>query len=87
VRYKVPVVHFIHEFVERGGLISYGPSVADGFRRSAHYVDRIARGARPAELPVEQPSQLELWVNRGTARALGVKIADSILVRADRIIG
>jgi putative ABC transport system substrate-binding protein len=87
LRHKIPMVHFLHELVERGGLVSYGASVADGFRRSAHYVDRIAKGARPAELPVELPSSLELWVNQGTARALGIKVPDSILVRADRVIG
>jgi putative ABC transport system substrate-binding protein len=87
LRHKIPMVHFLHELVERGGLISYGASVTDGFRRSAHFVDRIAKGARPGELPVEQASSLELWVNQATARALGVKVADSILVRADRIVG
>jgi putative ABC transport system substrate-binding protein len=87
VRAKVPAVHFIHEMVEHGGLISYGPSVTDGFRRSARYVDRIAKGARPAELPIEQPSKVELWVNQAPARALGLKVPDSILIRADRVLG
>lgn len=85
-RSKLPVVHFIHEMVERGGLISYGPSVVDGFRRSARYVDRVAKGARPADLPIEQPSRFELWVNRRTARALGLKVPESIVIRADRIL-
>ncbi len=87
LRHRIPMVYFIHEFVEHGGLISYGSSVSDGFRRSAHYVDRIAKGARPAELPVEQPSSLELWVNQATARTMGVKVDASILVRADWVIG
>jgi putative tryptophan/tyrosine transport system substrate-binding protein len=85
-RYKVPVVHFIHELVERGGLMSFGPSVTDGFRRSARYVDRIAKGARPAELPIEQPDKVELWVNRAAARSLGIKVPESILLRADRVL-
>jgi putative ABC transport system substrate-binding protein len=86
-KFRIPVVHFIHEVVERGGLISYGPSVTDGFRRSARYVDRLAKGARPADLPIEQPSKIELWVNQPAARSLGLRIPDSILLRADRVIG
>lgn len=85
-RSRVPVVHFIHEMVERGGLISYGPSVVEGFRRSARYVDRVAKGARPAELPIEQPSRIELWINRSAARTLAVKVPESILLRADRVL-
>ena len=86
LRSKVPVVHFIHEMVERGGLMSYGPSVVDGFRRSARYVDRVAKGARPADLPIERPSTFELWINRGAARTLGVRVPESILLRADRVL-
>lgn len=86
VRARVPAVHFIHEMVEHGGLISYGPSVSDGFRRSARYVDRIAKGARPSDLPIEQPSKIELWVNQGVARTLGVKVPESILIRADKVL-
>lgn len=86
-RARVPVVHFIHEMVERGGLMSFGPNVADGFKRSARYVDRIARGSRPADLPIEQPAKVELWVNQATARSLGIKVPESILLRADRVLG
>jgi putative ABC transport system substrate-binding protein len=86
LRHKVPTVHFIHEMVENGGLVSYGPSVTEGFRHSASYVDKLARGARPSELPVEQPAQIELWLNQASARQLGVKLPDSLLLRADRVI-
>jgi putative ABC transport system substrate-binding protein len=87
VKHRVPAVHFVRELVERGGLLSYGPSVTEGFRRSAHYVDRLAKGARAADLPIEQPDRLELCVNLRTARALGITVPDSILVRADAVIG
>lgn len=87
VKHRMPAVHFVRELVERGGLLSYGPSIVDGFRRSAHYVDRLAKGARAGDLPIEQPNQLELCVNARTARALGIKVPDSILVRADAVIG
>lgn len=86
VKYRMPVVHFMKELVERGGLISYGPSIVTGFRRSAHYVDRLAKGARPGDLPVEQPDHLELCVNLTTARALGIDVPRSILIRADWVI-
>jgi putative ABC transport system substrate-binding protein len=86
VRFRIPIVHFLREMVERGGLISYGPSVADAFRRSAAYVDRIAKGARPGDLPIEQPTQLEMWVNLKTARAIGLNVPQSVLLRADRVI-
>jgi putative ABC transport system substrate-binding protein len=87
VRHRIPVAHYTRELVERGGLISYGPSIAEGFRRSAHYVDRIVRGARPGSLPIEQPDRLELCVNLKTARAIGLQVPSSILVRADQVIG
>ena len=60
--------------------------MSDGFRRSAHYVDRLAKGARAGDLAIEQPAQFDLWVNQKTARAIGVSVADSILVRANRVI-
>jgi len=86
LRHRIPAVHLISEIVERGGLVSFGPSIADEFRRSAQYVDRLAKGARAGDLPIEQPTVFETWVNRKTASALGIRIPDSILLRASRVI-
>jgi putative tryptophan/tyrosine transport system substrate-binding protein len=83
---RLPGVYPYREMAEAGGLMSYGMSVPDLFRRSAHFVDRILGGARPGELPVEQPTGYELVVNLPTARALGIVVPQSILLRADRII-
>ena len=69
-----------------GGLLSYGSDLTPQFQRAAFYVDKILKGASPADLPVEQPTQLELEVNLKTAKALGLAIPDSILVRADKVI-
>jgi putative ABC transport system substrate-binding protein len=73
-------------FVEDGGLMSYGPSVSDLFRRSAVYVDKIIKGAKPADLPVEQPTKFELAINLAAAKALGLSVPDSILVQAEKVI-
>jgi putative ABC transport system substrate-binding protein len=83
---RVPTIHGPREFAEAGGLISYGPNIPDLFRRTADYVDRILRGARPADLPVERPAKFDLVVNQKTAKALGIAIALPVLGRADQLI-
>lgn len=83
---RLPAIYGLAEYVEAGGLISYGVNFADNWRRAAGYVDKILKGAKPSDLPVQQPTQFELAVNLGTAKALGVVIPPSVLVRADRVI-
>jgi putative tryptophan/tyrosine transport system substrate-binding protein len=83
---KLPTVYGYHEHVEAGGLVSYGVNLDWCFHREAYYVDKILKGAKPAELPVEFPTALELWINLKTANALGLKISPSLLVQADKII-
>jgi ABC-type uncharacterized transport system substrate-binding protein len=85
-KYKLPAMYFFHVFVEEGGLMSYGPSDADLFRRAAGYVDRILKGAKPSELPVEQPTKFDLYINLKAAKTLGVKIPEPFLARADKVI-
>ena len=76
----------VGEFVEAGGLLAYGPSLSDSFRRAATYVDKILKGARPADLPVEQATTFDFFVNLATARALGLAIPPSILMQATEVI-
>jgi len=83
---RLPAIYESGDFVEVGGLISYGPNISDQFRRAATYVDKILRGAKPADLPIEQPTKFELEINMSAAKALGIKFPDSILLRADKVI-
>ena len=83
---RLPTVYPFRELVEAGGLMSYGANIPDLFRRAADYVDKILHGAKPADLPVEQPTKFDLVINLTTAKALGLTIPESFLVRADEVI-
>jgi putative ABC transport system substrate-binding protein len=86
VKHRLPVMYDAREYVEAGGLMAYGPNRLELFRRAAAYVDKILKGARPAELPIEQPTKFELLINMKNAKALGLTIPASVLARADEVI-
>jgi putative tryptophan/tyrosine transport system substrate-binding protein len=83
---RLPMISALREFAELGGIATYGVSRHDLWRRSASYVDKIVRGAKPSDLPVEQPTRFELVINLMTAKAIGVRVAPTILTRADEVI-
>jgi len=85
-RYKLPAAYFERGFVTEGGLISYGPNFVDQFRRAAEYVNRILRGEKPADLPVQAPTKYETVINLETAKMLGLEVPATVLARADEVI-
>jgi putative ABC transport system substrate-binding protein len=83
---RMPTVHGFRQYVESGGLMSYGPSTTDLFRRASDYVDKILRGGKPADMPVEQPTKFDLIINLKTAKSLGLMMPAVLLGRADEVI-
>src|SRR6185369_117055 len=85
-KHRLPAMYEHRDFVDSGGLMSYGPNLDDVFRRAAVFVDKILKGSKPVDLPVEQPTKFELVINLKTAKALGLTIPPSLLLRADQVI-
>jgi putative tryptophan/tyrosine transport system substrate-binding protein len=85
-KHKLPAVYFADFVVKEGGLVSYGPDLVDQYRQAASYVDRILRGEKPGDLPVQAPTKYELVINLKTAKALGLEMPQSLLARADEVI-
>jgi len=85
-QHKLPAVYSVRQFVDSGGLISYGADLVDQFRLAASYVDRILKGEKPADMPVQAPTKYELVINLKTAKALGLTVPPSLLARADEVI-
>ena len=83
---RLPTMHAIQEGVETGGLMSYGPNIPDLYRRAAEFVDKVLRGTKPADIPIEQPTKFDLVINLTTAKALGLEIPATLLARADEVI-
>ena len=85
-KHQLPALYAFREYVDAGGLMAYGPHLADLYRRAATHVDRILKGTQPRDLPVEQPTKFQLVINLNTARALGITIPQLVLERADQVI-
>ena len=83
---RLPTMYTLREHIEAGGLMSYGPNIPDQYRRSADFVDKILRGTKPGDIPVEQPTKFDLVINLITAKALGLEIPPTLLTRADEVI-
>ena len=83
---RLPAIYEVEQFVDAGGLMSYGPNIDEQVRHAATFVDKILKGAKPGDLPIEQPAKFDLVINLKTAKALGVAIPQSVIVQADRVI-
>ena len=86
LQHRLPAIHGLKEYAQAGLLMTYGADLADLYRRAAGYVDRIVKGAKPGDLPVEQPTKFDLVINLSTAKALGLAIPQSLLLRADEVV-